>query len=101
MMYAGDSLALLPDAIERFTRMQNSSDAVTEAGMTMAYRVAPGESPVAVVHVFYNVSIGQAAGTGMVADVAFMLYRGRILQRGSLLRLGISQATTRRWGFIP
>lgn len=36
--------------------MQNSTNAVPKAGLVVAYRVAPGSDPTAVVQIFYDVS---------------------------------------------
>lgn len=55
-MYSGSSLSLLPAAMEKYNKMQLGSSPITKGGIVLAYKVAPGSAPAAILQVFYNVS---------------------------------------------
>lgn len=56
MIYSGDSLPLLANAIEQYTLMQNGTNPVSKGGLIVAYKFVAGQPPVAIVQLFYNVS---------------------------------------------
>lgn len=55
MNFTGSALPLLAQAIEKFTLMQNSTEAVKKGGIIMAYVVEGPNPPIAIVQLFYNV----------------------------------------------
>lgn len=55
MNFTGSALPLLANAIEKFTLMQNSTEAVKKGGIVMAYVVQGPNPPIAIVQLFYNV----------------------------------------------
>lgn len=77
-MYSGNSLSLLPAAMENYNKMQLGSSPITKGGIVLAYKVAPGSAPAAILQVFYNVSQCRALlSYGAQLLIYFSLYTGR------------------------
>lgn len=61
LVYSGASLAKLPAAIANYSAMQAGSNPILNGGVVLAYKVAPGADPAAILQVFYNVSAANCA----------------------------------------
>lgn len=102
LVYSGTSLALLPAALESYSAMQAGSSPVVKGGIILAYKVAPGSAPAAILQVFYNVSPQSCFEDARASCLPpCVLYRAHLHRATSSLPSMVSPTTLLAWAPIP